>query len=251
MKMQPAVASLALACTLVSGCSSLNSSARVAAQQNEAALQRQQASESVVAPVNKRMHLDFIRQMQGRGLYFASLAHLDAYEQAHGPAADTQRLRADALRGTEQTAAADAAYRKLLNTAEAAAAWHGLGLLAGGAGDYAASVGAFREAAKREPTNAIMLSDLSYALLRTGDFAAARVSIAQAAELAPDNRKILGNLALFLLVSGAREKAHAVMEQARLPASLRSAVQQLADEIGAQASGIACTAGTANSCIPL
>ena len=157
-----------------------------------------------------------------------------------------RRLRADALRETEQPAAADAAYRKLLNTSEAAAAWHGLGLLAGRRGDYAVAVNAFHEAARREPTNAVMLGDLGYAQLRAGEIAAARVSIAQAAELAPDNRKILGNLALFLLVSGEKSKAEAVMEQAKLPIESRSTAYRLAEEMKKCTVGIDCV-GASNA----
>ncbi|WP_211443936.1 tetratricopeptide repeat protein [Collimonas humicola] len=221
---------LLLAATVLAGCAS--NSAKVYAQQNEAAQLRQQAEEKAPTPDNKGMYLGLIRQMQEQGMYFASLAHIDAYEQQNGSSPDVQRLRADALRETRQTAAADASYRKLLGSAEAAAAWHGLGLLAAQSGDYPAAVTAMREAAKREPTNPVMLGDLGYALLRSGDIAGARVPLAQAAELAPDNRKMIGNLALFLLVSGDPEKARAVMDKGALSADIRAKVYSLAAEIG-------------------
>ncbi|HWW06156.1 tetratricopeptide repeat protein [Collimonas sp.] len=222
--------SMIFATGLLGGCAS--NAAKVYAQQNEAAQLRQEAEDKAPTPDNKGMYLGLIRQMQEQGMYFASLAHIDAYEQQNGSTPELQRLRADALRETRQTAAADAAYRKLLNSSEASSAWHGLGLLAAQSGDYQVAATALREAAKREPTNPVMLSDLGYALLRSGDVAAARVPLAQAAELAPDNRKMIGNLALLLLVTGDAEKARAVMDKAALSAESRAKVYGLAAEIG-------------------
>lgn len=221
---------LLLVSALQAGCAS--DSAKVYAQQAEAAQLRQQAEEKAPTPDNKGMYLGLIRQMQDEGMYFASLAHIDAYEQQNGSTPELQRLRADAQRETRQSVAADAGYRKLLGSVEASAAWHGLGLLAAQNGDYPAAVTALREAAKREPTNPVMLSDLGYALLRSGDVAGARVPLAQAAELAPDNRKMIGNLALFLLVSGDPEKARAVMDKGALSADTRTTIYGLAAEIG-------------------
>ncbi|SFA80718.1 Tetratricopeptide repeat-containing protein [Collimonas sp. OK607] len=224
--------SIVLLSTVMAGCGT--SSAKMYAQQVETAQLRQEAEEKAPTPDNKGMYLGVIRQMQEKGMYFASLAHIDAYEQQNGSTPDIQRLRADALRETRQSAAADAAYRKLLNSSEASAAWHGLGLMAAQNGDYKGATASLREAAKREPTNPVMLSDLGYAMLRSGDIAAARVPLAQAAELAPDNRKMIGNLALFLLVSGDAGKARAVMDKASLSAESRATVYRLAAEIGQQ-----------------
>lgn len=216
--------------TLLSGCAS--DATRVYAQQKEEAQLRQQAEDKAPTPDNKGMYLGLIRQMQEQGMYFASLAHIDAYEQQNGSTPEVQRLRADALRETRQAEAADGAYRKLLSSSEAAAAWHGLGLLAAQSGDNKTAVTSLHEAVKREPTNPVMLSDLGYALLRNRDIAAARVPLAQAAELAPDNRKMIGNLAVLLLVSGDAEKARAVMDKANLSTDSRATVYRLASEIG-------------------
>jgi len=223
---------IALASVLSAGCAS--NSAKLYAEQNEAAQLRQQTEEKAPTPDNKGMYLGLIRQMQEQGMYFASLAHIDAYEQQNGSTPEVQRLRADALRETRQTTAADAAYRQLLKSPEASAAWHGLGLLAAQSGDYKNAVTSLREAARREPTNPAMLSDLGYAMLRSGDIGAARVPLAQAAELAPDNRKMISNLALLLLVSGDAEKARAVMDKAALSADSRATIYRLSAEIGQQ-----------------
>ncbi|AEK60693.1 tetratricopeptide repeat protein [Collimonas fungivorans] len=238
------LSAIALASVLAAGCAS--NSAKLYAQQNEAAQLRQQAEEKAPTPDNKGMYLGLIRQMQEQGMYFASLAHIDAYEQQNGSTPEVQRLRADALRETRQAAAADAAYRKLLNSTEAGAAWHGLGLLAAQSGDYRNAVTSLREAVKREPTNPVMLSDLGYAMLRSGDVASARVPLAQAAELAPDNRKMIGNLALLLLVSGDAERARAVMDKAALSADSRAAIYRLSAEIGQQQPVVVAVNGSAD-----
>jgi Flp pilus assembly protein TadD len=173
--------------------------------------------------------------MQDRSLYFASLAHIDAYLKSYDSTPEVQRLRADALRATDQADAAEAQYRALLPTTQAAAAWHGLGLLAGQRGDYPAAIADFREAVQREPINADMLNDLGYALLCGGDRAAARLPLMQAIELAPDNRKIVSNLALFLLLSNEREKAEGLMRSASFPAEVRTEVFRQAAKIGGTA----------------
>ena len=214
----------------ISGCST-DSAARLYAQQNEAAQLRQEAENKPAKPDNKGMYIGLVRQMQKEGLYFASLAHIDSYEQQYGKAPDVERLRADALRETRQGEAADATYRELLKTPEAAAAWHGLGLLAAQSGDYAGAVPLLLAASKLEPINPIMLSDLGYAYLRSGDTNGARVPLAQAAELAPDNRKIIANLALLLLVTGEGSKARSVMERAKLSPESRAKIIRLAEQI--------------------
>jgi len=48
------------------------------------------------------VYLDMIRTMQDRSLYFASLAHVEAYLQLYGTSPEILRLRADALRETGQ-----------------------------------------------------------------------------------------------------------------------------------------------------
>ncbi|MBB5198212.1 pilus assembly protein [Glaciimonas immobilis] len=227
----------------LSGCA-VDSAARLYAQQNDAAQARQEAEVQSAKPDSKGVYLGLIRKMQLQGLYFASLAHLDAYEQQYGIAPDEQRLRADAFRETRQADAADATYRKLLSTSEAAAAWHGLGLLAAQSGNYIAAVPSFVAASKREPINPVMLSDLGYALLRSGDTNGARVPLAQAAELAPDNRKIISNLTLLLVVTGEGVKASAVMDKAKLTPEARAAIYRLADSIK---TSLAPAAGAAQS----
>jgi len=215
----------------MAGCSSTPAGYGVSAPKfnDEAMLRQQVANEEPVAD-SRGMYLSLIREMQGKGLYFASLAHIDAFEQRHGAAPDVELLRAHALREAGQAGESAAVYRQLLKTEVGAAAAQGLGLLAGARGDYAAAVSSLREAARLDPTNALIVSDLGYALLRNGDIAAARLPMAQAAELAPDNTRILANLALLLLVSGDAERAATVMDKAGLSPDARAAVRKLAGE---------------------
>ena len=220
---------------LLGACSAFDSPSRVYAEQNENALQRQQAEQERPAPDNKQVYLDMIRKMQERSLYFASLAHIEAYRNSYGATPELLRLRADALRATAQAEAAETQYRELLKGPEAAAAWHGLGLLAAQRGDYVAAVADLRQANRREPTDAAVLSDLGYALLRSDERAAARLPLMQAAELAPDNRKILGNLALFLLLSDDAKKAGELMQRAGFPPLVMAEVRRQAAGMNAKA----------------
>lgn len=231
-----AAATLAL-CTVLAGCSSLHGGYGLTGQAATEAALRQQAADKADArttPDNQQMYLSLIREMQERDMYFASLAHIDAYKQKYGDSPDIDLLQADALRETGQDSVAEAAYRKLLSTQKAAAAWHGLGLLAGKRGDFAGAALALGRASRDDPTEPVYLSDLGYALMRSGDIAAARIPIAQAAELAPGNRKIISNLALYLVVAGQHRKADEVMDKAQLPKPTRQAIARLARDIARQ-----------------
>ncbi|MBX9800720.1 MAG: pilus assembly protein [Burkholderiaceae bacterium] len=213
------------------GCSSLNSPANEYAIRNDEALQRQQAELERPALDNKLVYLDMIKKMQERSLYFASIAHIDAYQKSYGSTPEVQRLYADALRATGQDDAAEKQYKALLSGSEAAAAWHGLGLLEAQRGNPANAIANLRESSRLNPTNAIALSDLSYALLNEGDNNAARVPLMQAVELAPGNRKVISNLALFFLLTGDRPKAESLMKEANMPSDVRSEIFKRKDAI--------------------
>ncbi|WP_094858742.1 tetratricopeptide repeat protein [Bordetella genomosp. 5] len=202
-------------------------------QQREQALAQEKADESMRrnAATPPEVALSLIRESQRDGRYFASLAYIDAYRQSYGEGGEVAALRADALRMTGQPAAAEQAYRALLNGDQAARGWHGLGLLAGAQNNFEDAADKLGRAARMRPTDPQYLGDLGYALLRAGDPAAARVPLGQAAELDPGNARIIGNLALLLLVSGDALAAHQVMDQAGLSEPARERVVQLADEV--------------------
>jgi Flp pilus assembly protein TadD len=214
---------------------------------NADALKRQEAMEKTAPPDSEGLYLALVGQMQDRGLYFASLAHISAFEKKYGATPDIELLRADALRETGQLADSDSAYRALLNTKLASLGYHGLGLLAARNADFATAVPALSQAVALDPTNVSFLNDLGFALLSDGQLNAARVPVAQAAELAPDNLKVISNLALYLLLSTDQARADDVMDKAKLPPASRVAVRRLAIEIrgriGAEPRPVASLAG--------
>lgn len=188
---------------------------------------------------NQPTYLSLIRQMQGNGMWFASLAHIDALEQRWGASNETRLLRADALRHTGQLAQSAALYDKLTDTPERAAAYRGLGLIAGAGNDYVRATEMLENARQVLPADGLLLSDLGYALLRAQRFDAARVPVLQAAQLLPANPKVRSNLALYLLVQGQADQARQVMEEARFGTATQQAIEQLARELAPQRSGAA------------
>ncbi len=215
-------ASLAVSIWL-GGCASKDLGYGVGPQAERAAL-AQQANRDP-APDTPGMYLGLIDQMQSQGLYYASLAHIDAYEKQYSVTPDTILLRADALRMTAQPAAAASAYTQLLKTPLAARGYRGLGLLAGGAGDFAGAAQELERSAQLAPTDAVTLSDLGYARMRNGDVSGARVPLMQAAQLDQNNPKIVSNLVLFLLANGEQAQALAVMNQQKLAPEVRAAIR--------------------------
>ncbi|WP_233235540.1 tetratricopeptide repeat protein [Bordetella sp. LUAb4] len=225
-----------LAGVLLAGCAATESSSALALyreQQEQQAMiqQKQDEVDRANRPTKPELVMSMIRQSQDQGRWFASLAYIDAYRQQFGESVDLTRVRADALRMTAQPEAAEQAYRALLSGPQAGAGWRGLGLLAGGQGDFARAAEDLGKAAAAYPTDALVLSDLGYARLRAGDAAGARVPLGQAAELEPGNAKVLGNLALLLLREGDVAGANRVMEQAALSPDARARVQALAAEM--------------------
>lgn len=212
----------------IGGYGAPSAAALMQAQQND------EEKAKAAKPDTRELYLSMIRQMQEQGSYFASLAHIDQFRIQYGTAPDIDILRADALRETGQSDAAEQAYRTLLSGNEAAAAWHGLGLIAAQRKDYAGAAQSLREAVFRAPTEAFYLSDLGFALLNNGDTGAARVPLAQAAELRPDSRKVLSNLAVYLVVTGEHSRADDMMTRAKMPQATRDAIDKLAADIGAQ-----------------
>lgn len=202
-------------------------------QQQEQALARQKEDEAEGRrrPKEPEMMLSLISEAQRQERYFASLAYIEAYQQKFGNDNRLAVMRADALRQTGQTALSEQAYRALTSGDQAADGWHGLGLIAGGRGQFDQAVDDFARAAKLAPMNARFLGDLGYARLRAGDVVGARVPLGQAAELAPENGKVLANMAVLLLVEGDSVKAQQLMDRAQLGEDARGQVLRLASEI--------------------
>jgi Flp pilus assembly protein TadD len=194
-----------------------------------------------VAPGNsasddKTVYMDLIRQMQQQGAYYASLAHIDAYRQRFGTTPELRRRQADALRATGQLDAARILYRSLLGGEQAAAAWHGLGLVEAQSGNALAADDALLKATELEPVNAAYLSDLGYARLCAGQTATAKDPLAMAAELEPTNAKVIANLALWAMLTGDTTRADAIMQRGELPANSQDDVRRLAAQLASRRS---------------
>jgi Flp pilus assembly protein TadD len=226
------IVSVAAGTLLLSGCSTTKDADLASARlSDQIAMQRQQEDQQTPSLDNKAVYLDMIRKLQDKSMYFASLAHIDSYRNTYGDTPDLQILRANALRETGQLAQAEEQYRQLLQSNQAAAAWHGLGLLAAKRGNIPQAISSLREAAVRQPADAAILSDLGYALLQNGDVQSARLPLMQATELAPDNRKVISNLALFLMLDGESDKARKLMKEAGISADASREIQRQANEM--------------------
>ncbi|MGN6237923.1 Flp pilus assembly protein TadD [Dyella sp.] len=201
------------------------------------------------APVNsdRTMYLGLIRKMQQQGAYYASLAHIDAFRLRFGDSPALRRLEADALRETGQRVAAQSIYQGLTEGTEAAAAWHGLGLIAAAEGRHAEAVQDLLKVVQLEPANVAYLSDLGYARLCSGDIAGAHEPLAEATELDPANVQAVSNLALWATLSGNESGAEEIMQRADLPQATRDAVRRSAWQLRAARSGSAANAGSPES----
>lgn len=191
----------------------------------------------VETPQNDRaMYLDLLKQMQAQGAYYASLAHIDAFRQRFGDSPELRILQADALRQTGDTQAAALIYRSLGKGPQAAAAWHGLGLIAAGDKDPAGAQQALANAVQLEPLNVAYLGDYGFALLQSGALEQARAPLAKAAELAPTNARAISNLALWALLSGQAPMAENMIQRANLPSATRQEIYRLAQRLRGSAS---------------
>lgn len=221
--------------TLLAGCGSMAASDMSLRTDADIEMARQRQSQEKAEITSPATYLALIRRMQEQGLYYASLAHIDAYQQRYGRGPEIMLLRADALRETDQLAAADAEYRAVVGATSAlgagtqggllnAAAWRGLGIVAGRQGNFAEAARRLQVAAQANPTDASTASDLGYALMRCGEVEQARVPLMQAQQMAATSPKIAGNLVIWLTVNDRKDDAASLAAHAQLTASARKAV---------------------------
>ncbi len=185
---------------------------------------------------DKQLYLELITQMQRQGAWYASLAHVDAYRQRYGDTPALRLLHADALRETGQLPGAQTLYASLTSGPQAAAAWHGLGLIAVRNGDDTQAEQALARAVQLQPLNTDYLGDLGFARLRAGQLEQAREPLAKAAELAPGNVKANANLAVYALLRNDTATAERIFSSAALPEAARQEVRRLAQQLRQPAS---------------
>ena len=217
---------------LLSGCAGLGTATAdaVARQRAEAQsdLARQEATPPPVDADNQATYRQLVTQMQQKGLYFASLAHIEAMQQRWGADPESNLLKAEALRHTNQPQAARALYVQLLGSPLQARAAHGLGLMAGRAGDLPEAQARLLQASVAAPTDVDILNDLGFVLMQQGQHAAAKLPLMKAAELAPGNLRVWSNVTLWLTLDGQTEQASQVMDSRKLPAAARTQIAELA-----------------------
>lgn len=194
-------------------------------------------------PGQQRMYLQLIGDMQRQGAWQASLAHIDAYRLENGDSDTLELLRADALRGSGQTAAALAAYHQLTASSVRAGAWHGIGLAESGAGHRQAALDALTRASALAPRNPDYLTDLGRERLRAGAVAAAGTVLRRAAALAPGDHRTITQLALYQCLSGQSVAAGRLMRQAGFSPAAREAVYRQARQMQAAGAGAPVQAG--------
>lgn len=228
-----ALATLAVLVLLsLGGCGTLKDQYAASADAQQRATAEASADTRAGAAIDtKATYLRLVEQMQTEGLWFASLAHIDALEQRWGVSPESTRARADALRQTGQAALSEAAYKRLMGTPLESAGYRGLGLVAGARGSYPEAVQLLKQAQRQTPTDALLLSDLGYASLRAGQVAEARLPLMQALQLRPDNTQAQANLALYLEATGQSEQANKLMDANRMPAATRAAVREAAQQL--------------------
>ncbi|MDP3858536.1 MAG: tetratricopeptide repeat protein [Stagnimonas sp.] len=145
------------------------------------------------------VYTEAVRALMQQGHYYAALAHLQEDRRSHGDSAELRLLEADARRNLGQDRAAAALYQGLLDGAQAAQAYHGLGRIHA-SGDLAQAIVQLRKASALRPTDVDIRNDLGYALMKARRYSEARIELATAAELAPGEPKSRNNLLILLML---------------------------------------------------
>ncbi|ANJ74807.1 hypothetical protein [Ralstonia insidiosa] len=223
--------------SLLAGCGSMagsDMSRRAEADIEIARLRQTEEKAEISSPAT---YVSLIRKMQEQGLYYASLAHIDAYEQRYGRAPEVLLMRADALRETDQSAAAEAGYRAVIAATSTtgagtqgallnAGAWRGLGITAGQQGNFAEAARCLQVAARANPTDAGTASDFGYALMRAGEVEQARVPLMQAQQMSGSSPKVAGNLVIWLAANDRKDDAASLTAHAQLSPAARKAIDE-------------------------
>lgn len=158
-------------------------------------------------------YLEVISGLQQKRLFFASLAHLDAFEQRWPNDHRVKMMRADALRQVGDFAQARQIYQAIVEKDPSAKAYHGLGLIAAAEKDFTTAAKALNRAASLAPIDVRILNDLGYLQLLQGQREAARLNLHKAAELDANNQQIGANLVLWFLLEGDIIRAEQTMQK--------------------------------------
>lgn len=161
----------------------------------------------------QRLYLLIIAGLREQGLHQAALAHLDEYERRYGRNRQTALLRGQSLLDSGREEEAVDVLRTITDGPEAGAAASALGHLYARRGRWSDAEQFFRDATRREPSNARYLNNLGYALLHVGKVAEAEQYFRAAWELERTNPAIRNNLVIFFLVVGRSQEANSLLRQ--------------------------------------
>lgn len=225
------------ALSVLAGCGSMTGSDMSRRAEADIEIARLRQTEEKAEITSPATYVSLIRKMQEQGLYYASLAHIDAYEQRYGRAPEILLMRADALRETDQPVAAEVGYRAVIAATSTmgagtpgallnAGAWRGLGITAGRQGNFAEAARCLQVAAQANPTDATTESDFGYALMRAGEVEQARVPLMQAQQMAVSNPKVAGNLVIWLAANDRKDDAASLIAHAQLSPTARRAIDE-------------------------
>lgn len=242
MTIRPKPSFLAFACLAAIGlCGSGPAPAADAVAPDSATIQMKMAPTEGDAPDKESglmsdpdVYLQLIARLQGKGLYFASLAHLDVFDQRWPGNAKALLLRADALRETGYQDMAAALYQSLSNGPLSAGAHHGLGLIAAQKGDLNAASSDLSLANKLAPTDAAILNDLGYVQILQNKLDDAGFSLHKATELDPGNLRAGSNLALYYILAHKPDQAREVMEWYKLSDTRKTEIYEKAAGLAKQ-----------------
>jgi Flp pilus assembly protein TadD len=172
--------------------------------------------------------LDTIQQMVDDGKPYAALAEMDAL------GVNTPRLallRADAWRKVGRLAEARTLYTGLLGSCLEGRALHGLGLLAAQGGELRDALERLLQARQRLPTDAVVRSDLGYALMLDKQWEAARFEMLTALDLSPNDPKPARNLVLLAWLEGEPDLARRLADKFNLPPETRERLAKQAAQL--------------------
>lgn len=179
----------------------------------------------------REVHLTLIQKMIEQNNTYAALAHLDAYQSKWGTSLISLRLRADALRKTQQFDQAEALYKTLLSSEDDSQSWYGLGRIAIDKGDLPSAVPKLEKAIERNPLYVEAYSDLGLVYLLLNNKQPAYDTLMKASQLSNNDPNILANLALWGVVFQDFEMAKSIADRLDWSDETRSQVLTQATKI--------------------
>lgn len=176
----------------------------------------------------QRMYLELVNKMVAQGQFYGAVANLDQLEKSTPASPQTIFLRAEALRGIGQQAAAEKQYRLLLDGCMAGNGLHGLGLLATEAGRLEQAEDYLVLACRERPVDANAHNDLGMVLLLRGRHQEAHDEFMTAIELDRGNRLPVENLVVLMLMEQQDTQARQLAEARGLSAQDMERLRQRA-----------------------